>query len=53
MVIHVQKIIDMKKIYISPNMKVIKSQRTHLLAGSGVNNGAPVHDIYDPDDVSY
>ena len=45
----------MKKIYISPNMKVIKSQRTHLLAGSGegVKNGDKLGDAFDPDDVTY
>ena len=44
----------MKKIYISPNMKVIKSQRTHLLAGSGgVKNGDRLGDDYNYEDISY
>ena len=45
----------MKKIYISPNMKVIKSQRTHLLAGSGegVVTGKRLGEEYLEGDVSY
>ena len=45
----------MKKIYISPNMKVIKSQRTHLLAGSGegVETGKRLGEEYTDTDVSY
>ena len=45
----------MKKIYISPKMKVIKSQRTHLLAGSGegVKNGDKLGDYYNESDVTY
>ena len=43
----------MKKKYINPNMEVIKIQKTYLLAGSGVNNGAPVNDEYNSGDVSY
>ena len=45
----------MKKIYISPNMKVIKSRKTHLLAGSGegVTNYDKLGEEYTDTDVSY
>ena len=43
----------MKKKYITPDMEVIKIQKAYLLAGSGVNDGAPVYDEYDSNDTSY
>ena len=43
----------MKKKYITPDMEVIKIQKAYLLAGSGVNDGAPVYDEYDSNDISY
>jgi hypothetical protein len=43
----------MKKQYIAPEMEVIKTQKAYLLAGSGVNNGAPVNDEYYSGDISY
>lgn len=43
----------MKKKYITPDMEVVKIQKTYLLAGSGVNNGDTVGDEYNSGDVSY
>ena len=43
----------MKKIYMTPEMEVIKIQSAQLLAGSGVNNGDAVGDEYTSTDVSY
>ncbi len=43
----------MKKQYIAPEMEVIKTQKTYLLAGSGVSNGSPLGDDYNSGDISY